>query len=409
MSTQLSNLNSAPTEVATSVSTELEKIRPAWQTRNLIVRVERLLPVDPSSACQRLLNAAIFDLREKIVIAGVDIANEAAKNHSLPPVEKDEDINNYSTARIIDLSYHMGLLSRPEWRRIARCYEIRRDLEHEDNEYEAGVEDCVYIFKTCIDVVLSRDPIQLVRVADVKQIVESDSKSVASIEIIEDFAAAPAKRQIEITGFLVNYALDASQPEIVQQNAFGCIKALNQYLANDARLALAKKFQEKVGRNNLDERHSRVAFAAGYMPYLRRASRATLFGQILSEFQAIGTDWSGHSKHGDLLRRFGECGGFEGCPPELHQDFLLWMVLTYIGKSGGVTQYGNVRNVYYSNSAAPLIAGILEANTSLVAENFAACCENELVLQKTQDQHVARRLKALADLFEKITPATPAP
>jgi hypothetical protein len=40
----------------------------------------------------------------------------------------------------------MGLLPRPEWRRVTRCYEIRRDLEHEDDEYEATVEDCIYIF-----------------------------------------------------------------------------------------------------------------------------------------------------------------------------------------------------------------------------------------------------------------------
>ena len=72
----------------------------------------------------------------------------------------------------------MGLLSRPEWRRVCRCYEIRRDLEHEDDEYEAGVEDCVYIFSTCIDVVLSRDPILIVRVTDFKELIEQASSIV---------------------------------------------------------------------------------------------------------------------------------------------------------------------------------------------------------------------------------------
>lgn len=44
-------------------------IRPQWQSKGLIERVRRLMAVDPSSACQRLLNAAIADLREKINIA----------------------------------------------------------------------------------------------------------------------------------------------------------------------------------------------------------------------------------------------------------------------------------------------------------------------------------------------------
>ncbi|PCJ41643.1 MAG: hypothetical protein COA81_07065 [Alphaproteobacteria bacterium] len=121
----------------------LLQIRPQWQAKNLISRVRKLLPVDPSSACQRLFNASMHDLREKIVIAGIDIATEAAKQYKLPPVTKSEDIEDYPTAKIIDLAYRMGLLRRAEWRRICRCYEIRRDLEHEDDEYEAGVEDCM--------------------------------------------------------------------------------------------------------------------------------------------------------------------------------------------------------------------------------------------------------------------------
>src|SRR6266581_9536236 len=69
--------------VASGVDALLVTIRPAWQARSLIERVRRLVPVDPSSACQRIFNAAIHDLREKIVIAGVDIAREAAKQNKL--------------------------------------------------------------------------------------------------------------------------------------------------------------------------------------------------------------------------------------------------------------------------------------------------------------------------------------
>ena len=64
--------------VASGVDSVLAEIRPAWQAKSLIKRVKDLLPVDPSSACQRLLNAAIHDLRDKIIIAGLDVAQEAA-------------------------------------------------------------------------------------------------------------------------------------------------------------------------------------------------------------------------------------------------------------------------------------------------------------------------------------------
>src|SRR5699024_897737 len=142
----------------------LDGIRPVWKGKNLIQRVNRLLPIDPSSACQRLFNAAVHDLKEKILIVGVDIANETAINYKLPSIKREEDILEYNVSKTIDLAYRMGILKRPEWRRIHRCYEIRRDLEHEDDEYEAVLEDCFYIFKTSIDVVLSKDPIELLKV-----------------------------------------------------------------------------------------------------------------------------------------------------------------------------------------------------------------------------------------------------
>jgi hypothetical protein len=92
----------------------LEQIRPAWKAKSLIERVKRLVSVDPSSACQRLFNAAVHDLREKILVVGLDLAREAATVHKLPSVTKAEDIlDAYSTSNILDLAYYIGLLSRP--------------------------------------------------------------------------------------------------------------------------------------------------------------------------------------------------------------------------------------------------------------------------------------------------------
>jgi hypothetical protein len=45
---------------ASDVPVLLGHIRPAWQAKQLIQRVHRLLQVDPSSACQRLFNAAFM-------------------------------------------------------------------------------------------------------------------------------------------------------------------------------------------------------------------------------------------------------------------------------------------------------------------------------------------------------------
>src|SRR6516225_2608574 len=173
--------------IAAGVDKLLSKIRAEWQAKALIERVKQILPVDPSSACQRLLNAAIHDLRDKIVIAGLDVAGTTSDLSKLPSIKKADDVYDYSTTHTLDLAYRIGLLSRSDWRRLKRAYDICKDLEHEDDQYEAGIEDCVYVFSTCIEIVLSRDPVHLLKVTDVKEVVEQPVPLFPKQELLEDY------------------------------------------------------------------------------------------------------------------------------------------------------------------------------------------------------------------------------
>ncbi|OOG61546.1 hypothetical protein B0E46_16395 [Rhodanobacter sp. B04] len=384
---------------ASDVPALLTQIRPAWRAKNLISRVHVLLSVDPSSACQRLFNAAIHDLREKVTVIGVDLASEAAKQGSLPPISKPNDIENYSTAKLIDLAYGIGLLSRPEWRRLHRCYEIRRDLEHEDNEYEAGLEDCVYIFKTCIEAVLSRDPIHVLRVTEVKQIVESSTAVAPSNELLDDYRMAPHPRQEEILKFLTSVALDRSQSDLVQQNAYAMIMAFEAATADPVKLSIAGFLQSRIGRGGIDKRTARVAHALGAFPYLRQAQRADFFNLQFAQMEQIGYHWTEFNQHGELLRSFKEYGAFAHCPPEPRQRILKWLVLLYVGEAGGRTSYGNVRNVFYSNSGAPIAAEIISEHAVTVRDDLVALRSDSDVARRLNNTHLARRYESLIDLL----------
>ena len=379
----------------------LEQIRPSWKAKNLITRVHRLLQVDPSSACQRLFNAAIHDLKEKVIIAGVDIATEAAKQNKLPPINNAEDIENYTTAKLIDLSYRMGLLTRPEWRRISRCYEIRRDLEHEDDEYEAGIEDCVYIFKTCVEVVLSKDPIYLLKVTDVKDLIEKSEPVLPDETLLQDFEGAPKSRQEEIVRLLTSIALDKDQSDIVQQNAYTFLLHIEPLIHNSVKLELASEFQKRIGRTGLNHRNARVAIASGVFPYLRKTMIKDLFESFYTEMEKIGVHWSANPQHGELLRSFREIGGLEYCPKDQREKILKWLTLTFLGERGGRTIYGNIRHVYYSNSAAPLIKKIISDAKDSIAEELKSLAKNQRVKNLCTNTHIARRYELLLDLIEE--------
>lgn len=384
----------------TDVPTLMQRIRPAWQSKGLIDRVHRLIPVDLSSACQRLLNAAIQDLREKIKIAGSDIASEVATQYKLPPITGDESVDDYSTKRIIDLSYRMGLLTHAEWRRVSRSYEIRRDLEHEDSEYEAGLEDSYYIFSTSIEAVLSKDPIEIIRVPDIKELVDAPGPAVADEQLKEDFAHAPEIRQLDILKLLLSKALDDTEPEVVRSNGFTILGSLSRRMNDHTALKLSQHFQSKMGRKGLSLLEMRVAQQARVTPYLRKAQKKEFYKQLFNKFKLVGYDWRSNAEHSDLLTAITETGGLTSVTEDELSNYVKWMTLCFVGEPGGYGA-GVGRKVFYSNSAAPLIGELLR-DAPEVARPILEDLPGDPDVQKAlkRDKHVERRFDELLDIVE---------
>jgi hypothetical protein len=381
---------------ASGVAALMHNIRPHWKGKQLVQRVEKLLTTDPSSACQRLFNASIHDLREKVIVAGVDLAIEAAKQHKLPPITKSEDIEDYSVLRLIDLSYRMGILSRPEYKRVLRAYDIRKDLEHEDDEYEAGIEDCVYIFATCIDVVLSRDPLHLIKLTDVKQIIEQPSPATLNESLLEEYEHAPQPRQHEIFKFLVSTALNKSQPDIVQQNSFNALFSIKEYTHTQVLIDASKDLVDQIGKKAPELRVARVALAAGLFPYLRKAQIKELFVAYLERMKQVGHQWRKHSEHGELLRNLQELGGLEHIPDDLLSEYLEWLSLCYIGEPGGYGA-GYQRKVFYSNIGAPIAKEILKDAKRPIAKNLEKLRTTARMKIGLADENVSRRFESIID------------
>ncbi|UYO42588.1 hypothetical protein KQX63_14355 [Rhodopseudomonas palustris] len=389
---------SAKMVLASGVDDLLSQIRPAWQAKSLIRRVKDLLPVDPSSACQRLLNAAIHDLREKIIIAGLDVAQEAAPLNGLPQIKKAEDVLEYSTTHTLDLSYHMGLISRPEWRRLKRAYDIRKDLEHEDDQYEAGVEDCVYVFRTCIEIVLAADPIAPVRVSDIKDIVETPKNTTLSNDLIADFGSAPVKRQVEIFKFLISVSGDNRKPDIVRQNAVEALRSLSTSIKKSAGAAVGQHMQEQLRGKPVDLTIMKVAGAAGITAYLKQGKVRQFFEDFHRDLLRIGHRWTSHDEHRRIFDELEDVGGLEVVPPATRRLIVLWMVRCYIGEPGGYGM-GTGRPVFYSNVAAPRISRCFGNSKALISADVEAAAKDKFVKAAISDKHIARRLESLRDLI----------
>jgi hypothetical protein len=372
----------------------LEEIRPVWVGKNLIKRVERLLPVDPSSACQRLFNAATHDLKEKILIIGVDLANDTATNYKLPPINREEDILEYNVSKTIDLSYRMGILTRPEWRRVHRCYEIRRDLEHEDEEYEAVLEDCFYIFKTTIDVVLSKDPIELLKITDAKDLVESDTNISVTEEFLTDYKSAPKGRQQEITSLLISYASDVSKPDIVRENSVELMRHIHLITDKTVTIEMASVLQNKLGRNGISLVIAKIAHACGAMGYFKKSRLNDFYSNLNNDFKSISSDWENQKT---ICIKLEDIGGLKYCPKEHYENILISLVEYYIGERS-YGQYSHSRPVFYSNGAAPIIIRIIEDDSEKSSVSLEKIrVSNKSIKGKISDIHLLKRFEDLVD------------
>lgn len=382
---------------ASGVGNFLDRIRPEWKAKQLVQRVTKLLHADPSSACQRIFNASIHDLKEKIVIAGLDIAAEAAKQHKLPPITRVEDIEDYSVLRTIELTYRIGLVTRPEYKKLLRSYDIRKDLEHEDDEYEAGVEDCVYIFSTCVEVVLSRDPVQLIRLTDIKGIIEQPSAVTLNEVVVEEYRHAPVPRQLEIYKFLVSTSLDKKQPDIVQQNSYNALFSLRECTPTQVVLEIGSELSARAGKLAPDLRLARVAIAAGAFPYLKKNQIKLLFQDYMEVMRTTGYSWRKFSAHGELLRNLIEVGGLDYCPDDCLLPMVEWLVLCYLGEPGGYGA-GQNRKVFFSNVGAPLALRLLKESKKPVGMVVASLGVSAKTIKAAiADEHVARRFQAVLD------------
>lgn len=374
-------------------------IRPEWQAKNLIQRVTKLLPVDPSSACQRLFNAAVHDLKKKVLVAGIDIAKEAATTNRLPHINRAEDIEDYNVSKTLDLAYYMGLLSRPEWRRITRVYDIRRDLEHEDNEYEATIEDCFYIFKVSIESVLAKDPVEVLRLTDIKEIVEKSTAVTLDQTLKDEYEVAPPVRQVDIYKFLVSTALNEKQPDIVRQNCYISLSTLSSLTKDQVKIEVSKTYSDKVKRKGLDVITARVSYAAGILPYYKKSILKTFYSGYLSHMNAIGPDFRANDKHGELLRVLGEVGGLECCHKDRLEGMLEWICLCYIGERS-FGRYSASRKVFYSNVGAPLAKELLLKSRHRVAPILVDIVNNSKKIRSECNwKHCQRRAQDLVDII----------
>ncbi len=382
--------------IESKVSHLFDFIRESWKGRGLIERSIILLKVDPSSACQRMFNATISDLREKLILVGIDVVKSVTEIYKLEKVITDNDIKDYKTRGLIDLAHYTGLISYSDKNRLSRAYDIRNDLEHEDSQYEANEADVQYVFQTCIETVLSKDPVHLIKVADVQALIESSDRVLPDTIMIEDFKVALTPRQFEVIKRLIGISLDENKPDIVVENSYNALKTFSPFMQNEVKLSITTFFSNK--HRILTYKSARIFYAAGIFPYTDIKTRKRLFEEIYQRLLKTGNNWSDYPKHREALNIFYEIGFLNYCPRNEIFNIIRWLVILYVGQSGASLY----RDIYYSNVGAPMAMEIL-VNSHKTVLPYKDKISKDLQIKKIVDSYskLQPRIDRLIDAIQR--------
>jgi hypothetical protein len=166
-------------------------------------------------------------------------------------------------------------------------------------------------------------------------------------------------------------------------------------------LEVANHFIDQLGRRPPNLLEARVAYAAGILPYLKKAQLRNFFTNILEQMKKTGYTFKSHASHGELLRNFAEIGGLNYCPESIFEEVLAWLVLCYIGEPGGYGAGAN-RRVFYSNVGAPLALEIIKDCIKPIGNNVAQLAKSSKEIKYAcRDEYVARRFQTILDHLQE--------
>ena len=104
------------------------------------------------------------------------------------------------------------------------------------------------MFKTSIEAILSKEPVELLRIGDVQEVVNSDEPASPTAQFLKDYQSAPEPRQFEIAAFLVNTAINSKNADIVRQNAVELLRSFEPLTKQQVKSRLGNRSRSALIR-----------------------------------------------------------------------------------------------------------------------------------------------------------------
>lgn len=384
-------------DVANRLQHKLLKLREPWRSSRLIERVERLVLVDHSCACQKLFNTAIWDIKDKLGDWGEDFVYKIAHSPRNTNRGIENTIEGLSTTELLNLSYKSKLLKFEQWEMMTECYQIRCKLEHEDKRFEVNSLETEKFFNVCINEVLNVEKIEIETIDQFEYLYDTSRIAVPSKVLIDSFAEWSKSKRERTIMFLLDLATDSSISVSVRHNSRTSLMFLRTHLTDDLKKAIANRYSDP-NIQHIDSDLLETLRCIDVLRLIDRSSNSKFFESVYVAMNEVGEEWYKGIKQVEVLQSFTELGSLDECPNRHKVNIFNWLALTFIGQDSGNTAYVSDRNVYFDKDASSFIQRLIREAHFISDRMINDLLLDEIISVRIENSFIAARFERFIEL-----------
>ncbi|HTN45689.1 MAG TPA: hypothetical protein VL098_05025 [Flavipsychrobacter sp.] len=347
--------------IADSLNVMLGEIRHPLKDEGVVTQIQALLPSQTLGACELLFKVAIEDLERKLKNVGPEWVSEIASAGKQPIRSLGTDFKGGSADDIIDLSLKTGLLLSMDWKRLKHCSRILEDLK-ECNSERLLLENSRYVFSVLTDAVLSKAPLELLKVKEPEQLTGMEGIFSLSPKFYEAYEKAASDIQFDWIKQSIAVILDNNSSYEVRENRLDILRSLQAFTRTETKTGIAQYLEKN---NRIDMLTAQIGNVTQATPYFSTSSVDNLYQQFSQELKSsIGNA----EREIEMVRKFDAMGGLKYCPGEYYGDILKRLFLIYTNDAHTLS--------YGGQDVVRIISEILEGEGQKITPYLKAMREN---------------------------------
>jgi hypothetical protein len=347
-------------------------------------------------------NAVVDDLRNKIIHRSLEMFNKSMTLGRT--ISNYDDFQNYiNDDQLIEGAYKIGVIGWEASKILKHAKETRHIFDGHPKSSDPSIIKVLGMMEDCVKYVLADPyPPQIIDVSEYLTQMASATFDRNEIGIETAVTELPEIYQKELINRLMTEYIDPNGSTVLRSNIEFVTPFLWRVLSPDVKRQVVRRVDSEISAGNLDKISQAFSFVkvVSGAQYLSATARKYLLKPLIEQLK-INLDNFG--KENILVRDLEPYAAY--IPPDLLDDYVKTLVMTYVGHIGGSPQFR--RTDFYANDAAVRIPKMFEAFDDKAGLAFVKAIRgNSTLRSRIASPTKLNRLKALGNIVLERTSAT---